>query len=102
MEKHFTDYLDEIKSKIKEKDFDKAEELLLKCVELTEKESAKNKWGVAPGYYEKLGIIYRKQKNINKEIEILERFDKQIKAPGAGPKKLKERLMKLKNNVKLT
>ena len=51
---------------------------------------------VAPWYYEKLAIIYRKQKRYGDEIAILERFERQPKAPGALPKKLAERLVKAK------
>ena len=51
-------------------------------------------WGVAPWYYEQLAIIYRKMKNFQAEIDILERYKKQEKAPGIGPSKLAARLIK--------
>ena len=48
--------------------------LLLKCVEATEAEDSLNGWGVAPGYYEELAILYRKEKRYADEVAILERF----------------------------
>lgn len=55
-----------------------------------------NNWGVAPWYYEQLAIIYRKEKQYRKEVEILERYERQVKAPGAGAQKLANRLVKAK------
>jgi hypothetical protein len=51
-------------------------------------------WGVAPWYYEQLAILYRKGKDYSKEVEILERYEAQSKAPGMGPEKLALRLIK--------
>lgn len=69
-----------------------------RLVDSTENESefAGDGWGVAPWYYEQLAIIYRKEKQYHKEVEILERYADQPKAPGAGPQKLAERLAKAK------
>lgn len=39
-------------------------------------------------------ILYRKQNRVSDEVAILERYDRQRKAPGTYPKKLKERLLK--------
>jgi len=68
----------------------------LKLVDETEKEakSQGEGWGVAPWYYEQLAILYRKEKQYDNEVEILERYERQPKAPGAGPEKLADRLMK--------
>ncbi|MBS4022979.1 MAG: hypothetical protein KGZ79_11280 [Dethiobacter sp.] len=68
----------------------------LKDVKKTEREAKKNDWGVAPAPYENLAKMYRKQKDYDKEVEILERFAKQKHAPGAMPPKLFERLEKAK------
>ena len=62
----------------------------------TEKESRKERWGVAPAPYERLAILYRKKKDYVSEVKILERYQKQIKAPGVKPERLKERLQKAK------
>ena len=110
---HYTDNVETINQLKRDEKYDEAIALLLKSVELTEKESKKanpkpildekfaflsegrtNVWGVAPWYYEQLAIIYRKQKKYAEEVSILERYEKQPKAPGAGPKKLAERLIK--------
>ncbi len=49
---------------------------------------------MASWYYEQLAILYRKEKQYDNEVEILERYERQPKAPGAGPEKLADRLMK--------
>ncbi|MFK5947285.1 MAG: hypothetical protein QM500_00770 [Methylococcales bacterium] len=118
---YYIDRVELIKKLKKERKYDEAIGILLKSVELTENESKKgdsmpvheekfdflsegrtNSWGVAPWYYEQLAIIYRKQKKYADEVSILERYERQPKAPGAGPKKLSERLIKarelLENN----
>ena len=51
-------------------------------------------WGVTPGCYEDLAKLYRRQKEYDKEITVLERFAKQKHAPGVMPAKLLERLEK--------
>ena len=94
--KHFTKYVDEVKSLRKEGKIDEAEALLLRLVNATEAESAVQKRGVAPWYYEQLAIIYRKQKEYVKEVDILQRFSKQKHAPGVTPGILAQRLEKAK------
>ena len=112
---HYTDSVEEIKTLKREGRNAQAIELLLKCIDATEKEakSANSKpsvlderfafleedrsehgWGVAPWYYEQLAILYRKEKQYQKEVEILERYEQQEKAPGVGPQKLADRLVK--------
>jgi hypothetical protein len=51
--------------------------------------------GVATGPYWDLAVLYRKLKRTSDEIAILERFEKQTHGPGAMPRKLLERLMKV-------
>lgn len=94
--KHFTDYVDDIKELKRQQRYEEAIDLLKQCVELTESQVnvVGEGWGVAPWYYEQLAIIYRKQKQYHQEVEILERYASQPKAPGVGPKKLAERLVK--------
>ena len=91
--KHFTEYVEEVKYLTRENRLEDAEKLLLALISATEIDS---EFGVAPWYYEKLAIIYRKKKDLNAEIGILERFAGQKHAPGATPPKLLARLEKLK------
>ena len=70
------------------------ERILIEMVEDTEADAARNGWGVAPGWYKRLAILYRKEKRYDDEVEILERYEAQPKAPGVLPKKLAERLVK--------
>lgn len=91
---HYTDSVEKVKQLKREGKHHDAINILLQAVDSTEKESefAGEGWGVAPWYYEQLAIIYRKEKEYQKEVEILERYATQPKAPGAGPQKLAERL----------
>lgn len=91
---HYTNSVDRVKQLIQAERFDEAVQLLLKAVSATEREAAKEKTGVAPWYYEKLAMIYRKQGRPDAEVAILERFEQQPKSPGVGPAKLAERLVK--------
>ncbi|QIB50365.1 hypothetical protein [Pseudomonas sp. OIL-1] len=114
---HYTDSVEKIKALKREGRNLEAIELLLKCIDATEKEAksanakpsvlderfsfleegrSEHGWGVAPWYYEQLAILYRKEKQYQKEVEILERYKKQEKAPGVGPQKLADRLVKAK------
>lgn len=94
--KHYTDHVERVKWLKREKRHEEAIALLLDLVTATERESqvAGKGWGVAPWYYEQLAIIYRKEKRFDDEVAILERYQLQTKAPGAGPSKLAERLEK--------
>lgn len=91
-----TDYVKLVKSLKSEGKLEEAVIILGKCVDLTEKDSTENNYGVAPWYYEQLAMIYRKRKDAKAEIKILERFSQQKHAPGVKPLKLLARLEKLK------
>lgn len=91
---YYTDHVEHVKQLKREKRYEEAIRLLLKLVEAIENQSKKAGWGVAPWYYEQLAIIYRKEKRFGDEVAILERYEAQPKAPGAGPSKLAERLKK--------
>jgi hypothetical protein len=95
-EAHYTDYVDQVKYLTHENRYEEAIALLLKLVAETEREAKTGRCGVAPWYYEQLAILYRKAKRPDDEIQILERYESQPKAPGAGPIKLAERLKKAK------
>jgi len=93
---HYTEYVERIKQLKAEKKNEEAVKLLLKLVDEIEKEakSQGEGWGVAPWYYEQLAILYRKEKQYDNEVGILERYQRQAKAPSAIPGKLAERLVK--------
>ena len=93
---HFTAYVDQVKQLKQEERHKDAIALLLKLIAATEAESRESgeASGVAPWYYEQLAIIYRKDKRIADEVAILERYERQSKAPGVGPERLAERLTK--------
>lgn len=93
---HYTEYVDGVKQLKREKRHAEAVALLDNLVEATEAQStaAAEGRGVAPWCYEQLAVIYRKEKRFSDEVAILERYQAQPKAPGAGPNKLTERLAK--------
>lgn len=72
--KHYTKYVDEVKSLMRDNRLDDAERLLLELVNATEAEARSEGFGVAPWYYERLAVLYRKKKNKDAEIAILERY----------------------------
>ena len=94
--KHFTEYVDEVRYLMKENKLEDAEKLLIELVCATENEAHYDNLGVAPWYYKRLAAIYRKRKDTESEIQILERFASQKHAPGVTPPKLLARLEKLK------
>ena len=71
--KHYTAYVDEVRSLKRSGNLDAAECLLLRLVEGTEEEARAKQWGVAPWYYEQLAIVYAKKKHLALELAILER-----------------------------
>lgn len=91
---HYTKYVDQVKRLKSSGNYDKAEELLLHLIDAVEAEAKAEGCGVAPWYYEQLAIIYRKRKDYQAEVAILERFARQKHAPGAMPPILLDRLVK--------
>lgn len=96
-DRHYSEYVGEVEQLFRLKEFNEAEHLLLTLIEVVEQESRATGCGVAPWYYEKLAILYRKQKRKDAEINILERYARQKHAPGSKPPQLIERLQKLKS-----
>lgn len=101
--KHYVEWAARIQELKREKRHKEAIDLLLMCIEATEREAdlMGEGWGVASGLYHNLAIIYRKEKDLEKEVEILERFkarmEKYNKAYDRNKtSKLFERLEKLK------
>ena len=90
--RHYTAYLEEVRSLRRASKLEEAERLLLNLIDAVEAESRAQRLGVAPWYYEQLAIVYRKQKNHVGEQEILGRFARQKHAPGVQPTKLLQRL----------
>jgi hypothetical protein len=88
-----TDKVDEVKELKRAGKSSEAIALLQECIDSMEK-NAENLGGVAPWYYEQLAILFRKEKRLADEIEVLERYSGQLKGPGVGPEKLAERLRK--------
>lgn len=72
--KHYTEYVESVKELKREGKLDIAEALLLRLIRAVEEEAEAENWIVAPWYYEQLAIIYRKQKDNTKELNILRRF----------------------------
>ena len=99
---HYTGHVEEVKQLKRERRHEEAIELLSELVDATERESKQAGWGVAPWYYEQLAIVYRKEGRAAEEIAILERYEAQPKAPGAGPDRLAERLEKARRRAEKT
>ena len=71
-----------------------AEHELLQELDRQEARAQADGSGVSPWYYEQLAIIYAKQKRNADEVAVLQRYDRQPKAPGAMPAQLRNRLEK--------
>ena len=95
-DRHYSTYAEEVRRLEREGDLDYAEALLLYLVEATEAEAKANRQAVAPWYYERLAIIYRKNKESAAEMAILERYERHAEAYGAGSPKLARRLAGLR------
>ena len=91
---HYTDQVERIRDLKRAGRTSEAWALLLKCVDATEAEDRVNGGGVAPGYYEDLAVLYRKEGRFADEVAILERFERQRKGPGVLRDKLAVRLIK--------
>ncbi len=98
--RHYTTYTEDVRHLKRIGNQETAERLLLRLVDATEAEGRAEGWGVAPWYYERLAILYAKRKDAAAELGILERYERQPKAPGVGPSKLAERLARVR--AKLT
>jgi len=92
--KHFTAYVEEVKTLRRYGHDDSAEKLLLELIDVIEADAAERNRGVAPWYYEQLAIICRKRHDPIAEVTILERFEAAPHGPGVGPTELAKRLEK--------
>jgi hypothetical protein len=73
------------------------EQHFLTMIAETEINNKKTGQGVIPSCYEDLAKLYRRQKEYDKEVALLERFAKQKHSPGVMPAKLLERLEKARH-----
>src|SRR5262245_8309013 len=72
--RHFATHVEEVKASKRAGEYRRAEALLLELVSANENEARTHRWAVAPWYYDQLAIIYRKTKEPDKELAILERY----------------------------
>jgi hypothetical protein len=98
----YVNSVDRVKQLMQDNRHPEAIELLYKLIDEVELEAKKagRGYGVAPWYYEQLAVIFRKEKHYDDEVEILERYARQPKSPGAGVNKLSERLGKARELLK--
>ncbi len=93
--KPLSDYDGEVMALKRDKELDKAEELLLHLVAVAEEASkAPGNAGlyVSVWYHLELAKIYRKRRDYQSEIDILERACNRRHPPGVTPRRLMERL----------
>jgi tetratricopeptide (TPR) repeat protein len=95
--KHYTDYVEDVKALKRQGQYNEAIQLLLALIDAVELEARIKKWAIAPWYYEQLAILYRKQKDYQSEISILERFALNKHAPGVKPQQILDRLTKARS-----
>ena len=94
--KHYTEYVKEINKLKKENKIEQAIVLLKDCIKALEAEAKIMNWSLAPWYDEQLAICYRKIKQKEHEINILEYYLNQKN--GNHFPWFEERLKKLKEN----
>lgn len=93
-DRHFTEWVETVKQLKREDRLDEAIQLLRQCADATEDEAEVTGLAPAPWYFEQLAICFRKQRDFDAEVAILERF---VMAPLAQPNipdKLIDRLAK--------
>ena len=90
----FTTFVEDVKTLMRNKELEKAEELLLHLIDANEEGSRATGMGVAPWYYGKLAAIYHRRRDYAAQVAILERFAGQKHSPGSMPRQLEARLEK--------
>lgn len=96
--RHFTDYVEEVKSLRRSGHDAQALDLLGHLIDATEAEAlASPGWGVAPWYYLQLATICKRLGDAAGERAVLERFASQPHAPGSQPKELLARLERVRS-----
>ncbi len=72
--RHYTDYVEEVKDLKRQGRLDDAIELLGELMDAVERENELVGWGPAPWYFEHSAICYRKLKQREAEVAVLERY----------------------------
>ena len=71
--RHYTTYVDEVRSLIREKKYDEAEDLLKNLIKAVKQEAkTEPRYGVPSAYHTMLAGVYKKRGEYEKQIEILE------------------------------
>ena len=73
--RHYTTYAEDVKQLKREGKLVEAEKLLLKLIKAVEAQAQIDKLGVAPWYYNQLGIVYRKMGDKAKADAIAARYE---------------------------
>jgi len=94
-EDNYLEFIETIKELVSNNELNKAEEYLLKIIFILENISIRKGIGVSPGFYMDLAKIYKKQKNKDKEREILHQYLIQHKPGGSLSQKIFERYLKI-------
>lgn len=92
--RHYTDWVDDVKSLKRHAALDECHALLLELIEAVERESAEQRMSPAPWYYEQLAIVLRKQRDFAAEVDVLERYLAHPHPTSAPRTELRERLEK--------
>jgi len=90
------DYVEQIKQLKRDGQLQEAIILLERIIDAGEEHSLATGFGVAPWYYWEAAVVYRKLKQLDRELAVLERFARQKHAPGMRVEKLLERLEKVR------
>lgn len=72
--KHYTEFVETVKQLKRKKRHAEAIELLWRLIDAAEEEARVESWDVAPWYYEQLAIVFRKEKDDEAELAILDRY----------------------------
>lgn len=100
---HYVDWVSEIDHLRSTKNDQEAESLLLDCVAAAERGALVSGREPAPGYTNRLAIIYRRQKRYADEVTIIERWEAACPRERRGPGQLADRLVKareLRDNIR--
>jgi|GEM_PF-4009348 len=95
--KHYTEWVERIRSLKRSGDVDGALRLALECVDATEREARVQQMSPAPWYTETVAVIYRQRGQFDDEVAVIERYlaarvSAESANPGARNAKLVERL----------
>lgn len=85
--KHFTEWIPELNRLRAEKNDDEALSLLMECIAATERGAQFSGREPAPDYTKRAAIIFRRRKDYQAEIDIIERWElacpPELRGPGA-------------------